>query len=66
MNEITELMSFFYLSKPKKLKISKKRMNKGVATQTVKTCGRRVVDLQPIQNGFLYFSSICFSLRLFF
>ena len=31
-----------------------------------KTCGRRVVDLQPIQNGFLHFSSVCFSLRLFF
>ena len=30
-----------------------------------KTCGRRVVDLQPIQNGFLHFSSVCFSLRFF-
>ena len=31
-----------------------------------KTFGRRVVDLWPIQNGFLHFSSVCSSFRLFF
>ena len=31
-----------------------------------KTCGRRVVDLQPIQNGFLHFSSVCFSPSVYF
>ena len=40
-------------------------MNKGVATPTVVTFNRHVVDLQPIQNGFLHFSSACLSFRLF-
>ena len=48
-----------------KLRISKKRMNKGVATQKVITFSKRVVDLQPTHNRFLHFSSLCLSLRLF-
>ena len=48
-----------------KLRISKKRMNKGVATQKVITFSKRVVDLQPTHNRFLHFSSLCSSLRLF-
>ena len=48
-----------------KLRISKKRMNKGVATQKVITFSKRVVDLQPTHNRFLHFSYLCLSLCLF-
>ena len=54
----SNLYNFQITARDVKVKNIKGWMNKGVATPTVVTFSRHVVDLQPIQNGFLYFFSI--------